>query len=118
MEVVTQEELQAEGILVEEVQDFLGVMELGMVSEATLVAEIQVTLLIMELVEMIAVEITQVVMDTIFLLEVQVFPYGPLWMMDSENQDLSFHLSTQNNFTGEARELSWGLTSKWGMCNH
>ena len=82
MEVVTQEELQAEGILVEEVPDFLEVMELGMVPEATLVAEIQVTLITTELVEM-----TQVVMDTIFLSEVQVVPDGPLWMMDSENQE-------------------------------
>ena len=41
------------------------VMEPVVVLEATLVAEIQVTPMIIELVEMMAVEITQVVMDTI-----------------------------------------------------
>ena len=90
----------------EEVPDFLEVMELGMVPEATLVAEIQVTQVTMELVEMMTVEMTQVVMDTIFPLETQVVPDGPLWMMDSENQERSFHLSTQNSLPGEARELS------------
>ena len=77
MEVVTQEELQVERILVEEVPDFLEVMELRMVPEATLVAQSQVTLMTMELVEMMTVEMTQVVMDTFFLLEVQVAPMGP-----------------------------------------
>ena len=86
LEVVTQEELQAEGILVEEVPDFLEVMELGMVPKATL-AKIQVTTTTTELGEMMTVEMTQVAMDTIFLSGVQVVPNGPLWMRDSENQE-------------------------------
>ena len=84
----------------------VAIQEHQVVLEGTLVAEFQVTLVVMDLVEMMAVEITQVVMDTIFLSEVQVVPDGPLWMMDSENQEQSFHLSTQNSFIGEARELS------------
>ena len=60
MEVVTQEELQAEGTLMEEVPDFLAVMKLKIVPEANPVDETQVTLMTMETVEMITVKMMTV----------------------------------------------------------
>ena len=74
MEVVTQEGLQVEGTLMEEVPDFLEAMELEMVPEANPVDEIQVTLMTIEPVEMI-----QVVTETTFCLE--VVPNGPQWII-------------------------------------
>ena len=68
-----------------------------------LVAEIQVTPMSTDLVEMNTVEMTQVVMDTFFLSEVQGVPTGTLWMRDPENQEQSFHLSRQNSLPGKLR---------------
>ena len=104
MEVVTQEELQAEGTLMAEILDFLTVLELEMVPEANPVDETQVTLMTMEPVEMITVEMIQVVMDTLFCSEVA--PDGPLWIILLRNQEQNFNLSIQDNFTGKARELN------------
>ena len=53
VKVVTQEELRVEETLLEEIPDFLAVMELEMVPGANLVDETQVTLMTMETVEMI-----------------------------------------------------------------
>ena len=59
-EVVTQEELQADGTLMEDVLDFLAVMELKMVPGANPVDKTQVTLMTMEIVEMITAEMMTV----------------------------------------------------------
>ena len=69
-------------------------------------AKIQVFLVVMDPVEvqMMAVGLIQSVVDTIFLFEVGVFTSGPLWMMDPEEQEPSFHISTLSSFSGRARE--------------